>query len=169
MSNLRDARGAPFGRRHRFRLSWSMPPGKTYDLYLSRTTKVLVVVLLGIFVVVGLVLAVNAFSDGKDPWSARVGGLLFLAVVTWNAYWMLSLPQRISGSETGEIEFSSPLRRRTVKSGEVVSVKPDGMQFGFLTVRTTRGKIRLLNQVDRCHDFIAESQARNPALEIHGC
>ncbi len=146
-----------------------MPAAKTYDLYLSRTTKVLVVVLLGIFVVVGLVLAVNAFSDGKDPWSARVGGLLFLAVVAWNAYWVLSLPQRISVSETGEIEFRSPLRRRTVTSGEVVSIRPDGGQFGFLTVRTARGKIRLLNQFDGFHDSLTELKARNPAVEIRGC
>src|SRR5712664_2656399 len=90
MSNLEDARGAPFGRRHRFRLSWSMPAAKTYDLYLSRTTKVLVIAVLGILGIVGLLLAVNAFSDGKDPWSERVGGLLFLAVVVWNAYWVLS-------------------------------------------------------------------------------
>jgi hypothetical protein len=146
-----------------------MPPAKTYDLYLSRTTKVLVIAPLGIFGIVGLLLAVSTFSDGKDPWSGRVGGLLFLAVVVWNAYWVLSLPQRISVSETGQIEFSSPLRRRTVTSGEVVSIRPDGGQFGFLTVRTARGKIRLLNQFDGFHDFLTDLKARNPAVEIRGC
>ncbi len=146
-----------------------MPPAKTYDLYLSRTTKVLVIAVLGILGIVGLLLAVNAFSDGKDPWSERVGGLLFLAVVVWNASWVLSLPQRISVSETGQIEFRSPLRRRTVTSGEVVSIRPDGGQFGFLTVRTARGKIRLLNQFDGFHDFLTELKARNPAVELRGC
>lgn len=146
-----------------------MPPAKTYDLYLSRTTKVLVIALLGILGIVGLLLAVSAFSDGKDPWSERVGGLLFLAVVAWNAYWVLSLPQRISVSETGQIEFRSPLRRRRVTSGEVVSIRPAGGQFGFLTVRTARGKIRLLNQFDGFHDFLTELKARNPAVELRGC
>lgn len=127
------------------------------------------VVLLGIFLIVGLLLAVSAFWDGKDPWAGRLGVLAFLAVAIWNAYWVLSLPQRISVSETGQIEFRSPLRRRTVTSGEVVSIRPDGGQFGFLTVRTARRKIRLLNQFDGFHDFLTELKARNPAVELRGC
>src|SRR5260370_16445337 len=96
MANLRDARGAPFGRRRRFRLSWSMPAAKTYDLYLSRTTKVLVIALLGIVGIIGLLLAVSTFSDGEDSWPGRLVGLLFLAVAGCNAYSVLPLPHRIS-------------------------------------------------------------------------
>ena len=55
------------------------------------------------------------------------------------------------------------------KYREIESIKPYSSQFGFLIVRTSGGKIRLLNQFDGFHDFILKLKTANPAVELRGC
>jgi hypothetical protein len=52
---------------------------------------------------------------------------------------------------------------------EIESIKPQGGKFGFLVVRTSQGKINLLNQFDGFHEFIIQLKASNPSIEIRGC
>jgi hypothetical protein len=94
--------------------------------------------MLGLFTILGLLLVSGLFiSGGNGP--PRFFGIFWLGIVAWNWYWILSLPHKITISDTGEITFTSLLRRRTVSGAEIESIKPDRGQFGFLVVRTGHG------------------------------
>ncbi len=125
--------------------------------------------MLGLFTIVGLLLVSGVFltAEGNSP--PRFFGILWLGMVGWNWYWILSFPHMITVSETGETTFISLLRRRSVPGREIESIKPDRGQFGFLVVRTANRKIRLLNQFDGFHGFITNLKAMNPSVELRGC
>ena len=125
--------------------------------------------MLGAFAIVGLLLLSGVFFSGEGDGPLRFFGILWLGMVGWNWYWVLSIPHKITVSEAGEITFVSLLRRRSVSGAEIESIKPDRIQFGFLLVKTARRRIRLLNQFDDFHDFIANLKAINPSVELRGC
>lgn len=147
----------------------NLPEPKTYKLYLSLMLKVMIFGMLGLFTIVGLLLVSGVFlsSEGNGP--ARFFGIVWLGMVAWNWYWILSFPHKITVSGTGEITFVSLIRRRSISGAEIKSIKPDRAQFGFLVVRTANRKIRLLNQFDGFHDFIVNLKAMNPSVELRGC
>ena len=140
---------------------------KTYKLYLSFTVKLISFGVLGLFTIVGLLLVSGVFlsADGNGP--PRIFGIFCLGIIGWNWYWILSLPHKITVSETGEITFISLLWRRS--GTEIESIKPVGSQFGFFVVRTSNRKIRFINQFDGFHGFIVNLKAMNPSVELRGC
>jgi hypothetical protein len=147
----------------------NLPELKTYKLYLSLVVKLMIFGMLGLFTIVGLLLVSGVFPSAEGHGPPRFFGILWLGMVGWYWYWILSFPHKITASETGEIIFISLLRRRTVFGAEIESIKPDRAQFGFLVVRTANRKIRLLNQFDGFHDFIINLKAMNPTVELRGC
>jgi hypothetical protein len=146
-----------------------LPEPKTYNLYLSLMLKLMIFGMLALFTIVGLLLLSGVFFSGEGNGPPRFFGIFWLGIVGWNWYWILSLPHKITVSETGEITFISLLRRRSVSGAEIESIKPDRGQFGFLLVRTANHKIRLLNQFDGFHDFIINLKAMNPSVVLRGC
>jgi hypothetical protein len=143
---------------------------KTYGLYFPLRDKLCVLVFLGLMILAGLIfLFWGIFTVDPDgpPWFA---GLFWLVMAGW-AWWyyVFSIPYRISVAETGEITFSSLLRRNRITAADIKSIKPKGGQIGFLVVRTSHGKIRVINQFDGFHEFIADLKAANPSIEIRGC
>jgi hypothetical protein len=131
--------------------------------------KLMIFGMLGLFTIVGLLLVSGLFLSAQGNGTPRFFGILWLGMVGWNWYWILSFPHKITVSETGEITFTSLLRRRSVSGAEIESIKPDRGQFGFLVVRTANRKIRILNQFDGFHDFIINLKATNPSVELRGC
>ena len=109
----------------------------------------------------------SLFQSPKAP--PPLVGLIFLVFIGSNLVWVLSLPYRITLAGDGTIEFTSVLRRQTVRADEIRSIKPEGSQFGFFMVRTDRRKIRILAQFDGFHDFLARLQAMHPNVELRGC
>ena len=125
-----------------------MTERKEFPLYLPMSSKLLVFGMLSIFTAVGIVFVsglLTAFSRGAPP---RVFGLIWLCIVVFNWYYALSIPHRILITQTGEIVFRSLLGRRSAMPSEIRSISPQGSRFGFLIVRTSQGKIRILNQFD---------------------
>ena len=117
----------------------------------------------------GLLLVSGVFLSAGGNGPPRFFGIFCLAIVGWNWYWILSLPYKITISETGEITFISLLWRRSISAAEIESIKPAGSQFGFLLVRTSNRKIRFINQFDGFHGFIVNLKAMNPSVELRGC
>lgn len=140
-----------------------MTQEKYYHLYIQRSLKLLTFGLLGIFTLLGFLLAFGVL-DGPP----QLIGVLWLAIVSWNWYWVLTLPHTITLTESGQVEFISILRRRKVTMREIISVKPEG-QFGFLAIKTSIGKIRVLNQFDGFHDFLTLLKTVNPNVKLRGC
>jgi hypothetical protein len=106
-------------------------------------------------------------SNGDGP--PRAVGILWLGIVGWYWYWILSMPHTIGVSESGNVEFIGVTRTRRTTLREIKSIKPYTAQFGFLLVKTGSGKIRILNQFDGFHDFIIRLKTANPAVELRGC
>jgi hypothetical protein len=142
---------------------------RVYQLYLPRVLKVVVFGVLTFFVVMGIMFLTGSFPSTKGPPPPRFIGFIWLAILAWNGYWVFSIPQRILVSETGTMEFQSVLRRWVVTPVEIESIKPQNSHVGFLTVRTARGKIRLLNQFDDFHEFLWNLKQMNPSVELRGC
>jgi len=142
---------------------------RVYQLYLPLVLKIVVFAVLALFAVMGIVFLTGFFPPAKSPPPPRFIGIVFLAILAWNGYWVFSIPHRILVSETGAMEFQSVLRRWVVTPVEIESIKPQTSHVGFLTIRTARGKIRLLNQFDGFHEFLSNLKRMNPSVELRGC
>ncbi len=143
---------------------------KTYPLFMSFFDKVMIFGMLGIFTAGGLFLLLGSpvipAKGGPPP---MVIGIFWLGMVSGVWCWILSIPYKIQVHETTEIEFISRMRRRGIKAMEIQSIKPERSQFGFLVIRHTGGKIKILNQFDGFHEFIADVKRNNPSVELRGC
>ena len=147
-----------------------MPEAKSYNLYVSLILKVMAFGMLAIFAIVGILFLSGIFESFEGDGPPRFVGLFFLGIGLWNGwYWLLSIPYKIIVSETGEITFVSLARRKKVNPGNIKSIKPESGQIGFLVVRTSHGKIRILNQFDGFHDLISNLKTNNPSIELRGC
>jgi hypothetical protein len=141
---------------------------KTYHIYIPRYLKVLMIGMLVMFSVIGLSFASGIFQSAKGDGPPRVVGIFWIVIIAWYAYWVLSLPHTIFISESGAVTFIGVVRKRETTLREIRSIKPDS-QFGFLMVKTSTGKFRILNQFDEFHDFLVRLKAANPAVELRGC
>jgi hypothetical protein len=141
---------------------------KTYTLYLSWGAKITCFVPVGIFTLVAILFLSGVLQDAKGE-PPQFIGFFFLLGAAWSLYFVSSTPYKIKVYGNIEIEFISLIRKRRVSPVDIVSIKPYGSQFGFLLVKTNRGKIKLLNQYDGFHEFIANLKAANPSIELRGC
>ena len=146
-----------------------LTPGvKTYALYLSRWAKITSFIPVGIFTLMAILFLSGVFknAEGGPP---EFIGIFFLIMAAWFWYFISSLPYQIKVYGNVEIEFVSLLRRRRISPMDIVSIRPYGSQIGFLLVKTNHGKIKLLNQFDGFHEFIANLKVANPSIELRGC
>jgi hypothetical protein len=139
-----------------------------YKLYLQPGMKLVLVLVLIAFIGMGLAIELPSLLQSPKAPPPMVG-LIFLVFIVVYLLWMLGLPHRITLAGDGSIEFTSVLRRQTVRADEIKSIKPEGYKFGFFMVRTDRSKIRILAQFDGFHDFLARLQAMHPNVELRGC
>ncbi len=146
-----------------------MPDVRAYHLYVQRYAKISIFGMLGVFTIVGLLFIAGVLQSSNGDGPPRVAGIFWLAIVGWYWYWVLSMPHTIGVSESGDVEFISITRTRRTTLREIESIKPYSSQFGFLTVKTGSGKIRILNQFDGFHDFILRLKTANPRVELRGC
>ena len=116
----------------------------------------------GLFLYLGFVRPKN---DGPPPALAAP----LLVASAWLLWRQLLLPRRIVRHPDGRIEFVSPIRRVVLTPREIVSIRPDRRQFGFLVVKWGSGRLRLLNQFDGFHELLTYIESANPAVEIRGC
>jgi hypothetical protein len=143
---------------------------RTYNLYIQRSLKIIIIVMLVVLVLVALLLLSGIFKDKRGEGPPWFIGVFFLAVAGFNTYyWVLRIPHRISVADDGHIEFISFVRKKRLTARDIRSIAPDAGQIGFLTVRTDQGKIRILNQFDGFHEFIAWLKTNNPSVELRGC
>ncbi len=104
-------------------------------------------------------------KDGPPPAAAAI----WFVVVAWYWFRVLRLPRRIVTHDDGRIEFISPIRRVEIASRDIIAIRPDRGQMGFLTVVYGSGKLRLFNQFDGFHEFLSRLKSANPSVELRGC
>jgi hypothetical protein len=141
---------------------------KLYRLYIQRHLKLLFFVMAALFTLIALLMITGLLQSAKGDGPPRMLGLFFLGMVGLYSYWILSLPHTIVVSESGQVGFISAIRNRQTTLCEIRSIKPDS-QFGFLIVKTSGRKIRIINQFDEFHDFILRLKTANPSVELRGC
>ncbi len=148
----------------------SVPTAKQYTLYAPRIVaafgKLLIFGLLGLFLLVGVWIILESLRTAR---SLIWVGLLWLVVVGYVAYTYLALPYTILWQDDGMIGFKSVLRTFIVAPNQIRSIVPESWPIGFLIVKTQRGKLRLPNQFNDFHEFLARLEAANPGVELRGC
>ena len=145
-----------------------MSEPKTYTLYLNPSDKISVFAPLGVFTLLGFLLVSGLLqhAPGGPP---QFIGIFFLAMTAWFWYFVLSIPTKINVYDNIEIEFVSLIRKKRVSPTDIESIKPQPFKFGFLLIKTSHGKIRILNQFNGFHEFISNLKANNPATQLRGC
>jgi len=144
-----------------------MAEPRVYTLYFPVILKILIVGMLVVFTVLGVMFASGMFFSPPGP--PRIVGLFWLGIIVWWGYWISSIPHKIVVYEGGEIEFISLGRHWRMAPFQIQSIKPYAAQPGYLVVRTSSGKIRLLNQFDGFHEFLTRLKTDNPSIELRGC
>ncbi len=145
-----------------------MPDVRSYHLYVQRYAKILIFGMLVVFTIVGLLFISGVLQSSNGDGPPCVAGIFWLGIVSWYWYWVLSMPHTIGVSESGNVKFISVIRTRRTTFRDIKSIKPYSSQFGFFIVKDS-GKIRLLNQLDRFHDFHLRLKTAYPAVELGGC
>jgi len=107
-----------------------------------------------LFTVIGFLMTSGAFHSSHGNGPPRLVGLLWLFIVSWYWYLVLTIPHTIVVSESGQVAFNSVICKRLTTMREINYIKPYGGQIGFLLIKTNTGKIRILNQFDEFHDFV---------------
>ena len=147
-----------------------MHSDKIYHLYIQRYLKALIFGLLTLFTVIGFLMTSGVLHSSHGNGPPRFVGLLWLFIVSWYWYLVLTIPHTIVVSESGQVAFNSIIRKRLTTMREINSIKPPyGGQIGFLLIKTNTGKIRILNQFDGFHDFVLNLKTVNPTVELRGC
>lgn len=145
-----------------------MEEPQAYKLYIQPRLKVALALGFIAFAGIGVALLLpSIIRDSQAP--PLLVGVMFLVILLFSLWWILSLPSRITLAADGTVEFISRWRQWTVRAEEIRSLKPEGSHLGFLVVRTDRGKIRILAQFDGFHDFLTRLKARHPTVELRGC
>jgi hypothetical protein len=143
---------------------------KTYDLYIQRTLKIMLIAVMVLLIVIAVVFMSGVIKDRRGDGPPWFIGLFFLAVLGINGYfWVLRIPHRIIVSDDGHIEFISLVQKKRIALRDIRSIMPDKGQIGFLMIKTDQDKVRILNQFDDFHEFIAWLKMHNPAVELRGC
>jgi len=146
-----------------------MHSAREYHLYIQPHLKILIFGLLTLFAVMGLLMLTGVFHSPHGNGPPRLIGLIWICIVIWYWYLVLTIPHTITVSESGLVEFKSFFRKQLTAMREINSIKPYGGQFGFLQIKTSTGKIRIVNQFDGFHDFVSQLKAVNPSVELRGC
>ena len=141
---------------------------KTYSLYLTKAYKLMIFMYLA-FPVAGIILLLIMAFIGKDFGPIFIIGIWMLFITGFFWYGVLATPHKITMAPDGSITFISVLRRKKVNASEIFSIKPELGYMGMLFVRSSRSKVRLLNQFDEFHEFIAKLKSMNPTVTIRGC
>jgi hypothetical protein len=142
---------------------------KIYHLYLPLFFRVMILFIIALLTAIGFVLVwFTTTSTGENiPPPLIAVAWLGIMILPW--YWVLTIPYKIQVQEHTEIAFKSLLRTRRISAADIVSIKPDPTQLGFLIVKLRRGKLRLINQFDAFHEFIGDIKSSHPSIELHGC
>lgn len=143
---------------------------RIYKLYLAKPLLVFYLVVLSAWVVAGVVgIVVGALGkfrpSGPPTWMFGI----FLGFAFFNAYMWLRFPFVIKIRDDNLIEFRSIFRRVVVSANEIKAVRAKRYAMEFIDVVHERGKVRLLNQMDGFHEFLATLKTLNPAVKIQGC
>lgn len=143
---------------------------RQYVLYRTYASALMTWVIPVIMLLFGPFFLIAAWNSPEDD---RIVGIVFGVAwsfgVLWLLIWMLRLPRRIELHEHGLVVFQGPLRRLNIQASEISSIKPGGSQLGFLVLKHSGGRLRLLNQFDGFHDFLTRLKESNPGIELRGC
>jgi hypothetical protein len=130
----------------------------------------LIVAILVLLLVISLLMFSGVLKDKRGQGPPWFMGVFFLAVAGINGYiYVLRVPYRIDVTDDGQVEFISMVRTKRVAVREIRSITPYAGQFGFLSIMTDQGKIRIVNQFDGFHEFLAWLKTKNPSVELRGC
>jgi len=146
-----------------------MSAPRTYRLYLLGIQKIFIFGIPIVFLV-GWLFRMGALllSDGGRSEAIIMIFPGLIVCLIW--YTLLSYPYRIEIDEKGGITFVSLIKQKRVTPSEIETIQPDPRsQFGFLVIKYSRWKIRLLNQFDDFHDFITNLKTSNPSIKLRGC
>lgn len=143
---------------------------RIYKLYLAKPLLVFYLVVLSACVIAGVVgIVIGALGkfgpSGPPTWMFGI----FLGFALFNAYMWLRFPFVIKIRDDNLIEFRSIFRRVVVSANEIKAVRAKRYAMGFIDVVHERGKVRMLNQMDGFHEFLATLKTLNPAVKIQGC
>lgn len=143
---------------------------RQYVLYRTYQSSLMTWGLPAIMLLLGPLFFIGVWTSWEN---GRILGIVF-GTIWWIGVlgfliWTLRIPRRIELHEDGLVVFSGLMRRLEVHASEISSIKPGGSQLGFLVLRHSGGKLKLLNQFDDFHDFLTRLEQSNPGIELRGC
>lgn len=146
-----------------------MTEQREFALYMTKLMKIWLyvwVLSFGVGAIAFPILILTLEIEGERP-PTIILFIIPIFALCW-VYYFLSFPHKII-LDSEKVQFKSIFRNKIILLKDIISIKPSNCGFGFLAVRTSHRTVRLLNQFDCFHDFVATVKDKNPNVEIRGC
>lgn len=145
-----------------------MPETKTYKLHLTLYDKLMAAFYVGFPLVMTFLFGTGMFQDSKG-YPPKFTALIWGVLILWAVYFIITIPYKIIISDSDKIKLVSLACKKDFSLSDIKSIKPAFLEFGFLIMKTTKGKTRIYNQFDKFHEFLEHLESENPAVDIRGC
>lgn len=154
---------------------------RRYDLFLTRSQKLVVAAPLIFFVVFPIVFYIAFHQTGMaemalknaPPFFPAFPIVIFIAFGLVYFWHVASLPYRISVTQDQRLVFKSLARSREVRISELISIEPGSLhiQVGITgyVLKHLNGKIRFPGQFTDQYALLWELKRANAALKLQGC
>ena len=109
--------------------------------------------------------SLNQSNGGPPLWLAIawLTGALIASIKS------LKMPFRIEVMNDGRIKFFSLAGHIEIWPNEIIRIKQGALQAGFIDLKHSRGRIRMLHQFNGFYEFLHDVKIANPNIEIIGC
>ncbi|HKE96827.1 MAG TPA: hypothetical protein VKB34_21145 [Povalibacter sp.] len=155
---------------------------RDFDLYLLGSQQFILIMPLIIFGLFPIVMVVLIYSgsfphppaaDAKPPYFPWFPFGLFWVFAALHAWWVATLPRRITLTRDQRLELRSWLKVRTVNVSRILRIEPTrgrfGLTGGIYRMLCEDGKIHFIGQFNDQHVLLSQLRSMNGRLELRGC
>ncbi len=137
---------------------------RAYELELPLRLRVLPFLVLGVFTFVAPVFLI------REAGPAIGVAVVWLGVVAWQWWMVLSIVHRMVIHDDGALECISLARRVSIRPETIQEIAPDRRgSIGFFRLRHAGGSVRFINQVTGFHEIVLHVKMHSPGVILKGC
>ncbi len=136
---------------------------------LSRSALIFIYGLLGVVSVIGIVMFLQNFREGRSLVPTQPFLYLWVGIMVWVWYIYARIPVSIAWRDDQVLEFKSIVTTTPVPVQDLIAITATPLNWGFIKIAYHGGSLRLICQITGLYELLYTIKTRNPQVEITGC